>query len=87
MAGAVRCEGQGGEGGGGGVVVVVVAVGLGPGAHVEYGVGGAVGYDQVAVVAGGLQAQETFFFNGFDDFKGLAVHNHDSAVVGQCDAG
>ena len=67
--------------------MAVVVVGLGPGAHVEHGVGGAICYDQVAVVACGLQAQEAFFVNGFDDFKGLTVHNHDSAVVGQGDAG
>ena len=60
----------------------MVSVLLRPGAHVQHGVGAAICHHHMTVIPSGVEPQITFFFNGFEHLKGLAIQDHEPAVMG-----
>lgn len=69
-----------------GVVVGVVAVGLAVGSGVEKFESSLGGEEEVPVVAGGVEADESCCWGGSDDVKGCGVEVGDAFVVGDGDA-
>ena len=82
VTGVVSGKRQRRQGRGGGVVVRVVAVRYGPYTGVQEGVAVAVGHDEMAVIAGIGEAQESFLGDVGQQFHVLGVVDEHAAVVG-----
>ena len=82
VAGMVSGKRQRRQRRGGGVVVRVIAVRYGPHAGVQEGVAVAVCNDEMAVIAGIGEAQESFLGNIGQQFHVLGVIDEHAAVVG-----
>ena len=82
VTGVVSRQRQRGQRRGGGVVVRVIAVRYGPHAGVQEGVAVAVGHDEVAVIAGIGEAQESFLGDVCEQLHVLGVIDEHAAVVG-----
>ena len=86
VAGVVSGKRQRRQRRGGGVVVRVIAVRYGPHAGVQEGVAVAVGHDEMAVIAGIGEAQESFLGDVCEQLHVLGVVDEHAAVVGDGDA-
>ena len=86
VTGMVSGEAQGAQGRRCGVVVRVIAVRYGPYTGVQEGVAVAVGHDEMAVIAGIGEAQESFLGDVCEQLHVLGVIDEHTAVVGDGDA-